>query len=233
MQFQKKAKVILILMSFLMPLSDGARSQSTSLGGNTKPLPQTSSSAKLNNAADELINALQNKGLSAQAIELSSFAWECHFDPSCRAEVLSDPRLKTWAAVEAFFAAPLIAEFLFTAEAVALIRTARLIRKLPPVKNINQEIPSEILLPGGLPIGRPGTSPEIRELVGGTSEAEKWFARLTKGGVDVSPSDHPGQMFRMPDGGYIGYRPTSTSGPPTIDVNIPGVNITKLKFLGG
>jgi hypothetical protein len=34
----------------------------------------------------------------------------------------------------------------------------------------------------------------------------------------------------LPTGGSVGLRPASKSGPPTIDVNIPGVNIDKFKF---
>jgi hypothetical protein len=32
------------------------------------------------------------------------------------------------------------------------------------------------------------------------------------------------------NGGYVGYRPFSKSGPPTIDVNVPGQPIGEIKF---
>jgi hypothetical protein len=35
----------------------------------------------------------------------------------------------------------------------------------------------------------------------------------------------------IPGGGSIGLRPVSTSGPPTIDVRIPGLGIREIKFV--
>jgi hypothetical protein len=36
----------------------------------------------------------------------------------------------------------------------------------------------------------------------------------------------------LPGGGFVGYRPISLSGPPTIDVNISSLpDIMKIKFL--
>jgi hypothetical protein len=60
----------------------------------------------------------------------------------------------------------------------------------------------------------------------------RYVWRLTKGGKDVTPPDHPGKLIQMPDGSHIGDRPQSTGGPPTIDVKGPGIQIRKLKFLG-
>lgn len=37
-------------------------------------------------------------------------------------------------------------------------------------------------------------------------------------------------MIKTSDG-LIGLRSVSKSGPPTIDVNIPGIDIKKLKFV--
>ncbi len=65
------------------------------------------------------------------------------------------------------------------------------------------------------------------------NKARELFDRLTKGGTDVTPPGHPGKVIRMPDGSAISYRPTSKSGPPTIDVTITGLSIRKLKFPGG
>ncbi|HEX4142880.1 MAG TPA: hypothetical protein VHY91_04960 [Pirellulales bacterium] len=57
------------------------------------------------------------------------------------------------------------------------------------------------------------------------------FNDLTKGGTLVARPTHPGQLFRLPGGGMVGMRPISKSGPPTIDVNIPGIPIRKIKFI--
>jgi hypothetical protein len=42
--------------------------------------------------------------------------------------------------------------------------------------------------------------------------------------------NYPGQRVKLPNGDEIGYRPKSTSGPPTIDVEVDGVGIKKVKF---
>jgi hypothetical protein len=89
----------------------------------------------------------------------------------------------------------------------------------------------EILTPGGRLIGRAGSSSAIRIVHGGPAEAEKLFQELARGGTDVTPPGHVGRLVKLPDnGGYIGYRPFSRSGPPTIDVNVPGSPIREIKF---
>lgn len=57
------------------------------------------------------------------------------------------------------------------------------------------------------------------------------FDKLAEGGRDVTPEGHRGKLVQLPDGSYVGLRPNSKSGPPTVDVNIPGVDIEKLKFV--
>jgi hypothetical protein len=91
------------------------------------------------------------------------------------------------------------------------------------------------LMPGGKLIGKAGRSPRVRELSGGYKAAEKMFKALTKGGsVSTPPGFTKGVRYTMPDGSHITYRPSSTSGPPTIDVNLPlEKRVIKLKFLGG
>jgi hypothetical protein len=89
----------------------------------------------------------------------------------------------------------------------------------------------DILMPGGSRVGKPGTSPEIRVLPGGQREAEDFFDVLRKGGVPDPNSTHP-RLFQLPGGGTIGYRPISKkNGPPTIDVDILGIPIRKIKFV--
>ena len=88
----------------------------------------------------------------------------------------------------------------------------------------------DILMPGGERIGAAGTSPDIRLLPGGLAAARSMLERLTRSATDITPKTYPGKMFKTPDGGLIGLRPESTSGPPTIDFRDVGVPIRKLKF---
>lgn len=88
-----------------------------------------------------------------------------------------------------------------------------------------------ILSPGGSLIGATGSRASVRELPGGSKAALELFGRLAKGGERVRDTRYPGVMVRMADDAFIGYRPVSRSGPATIDVNIPGVAIDKIKFL--
>jgi hypothetical protein len=92
-----------------------------------------------------------------------------------------------------------------------------------------------MIAPGGQPIGtqQGGARPDIRTLPGGRRAAEALLQRLTngRGAVDITPPRYSGRMFRLDDGTVIGFRPTSTSGSPAIDINIPGyATITKLHF---
>jgi hypothetical protein len=94
------------------------------------------------------------------------------------------------------------------------------------------ESSTDILKPGGELIGRAGSDETIRELPGGTKAAEEMFARLTKNASPIENTTYKGQAFEPPEGGFIGYRAISKSGPATIDVNIPGLeDVAKLKFL--
>jgi hypothetical protein len=87
-------------------------------------------------------------------------------------------------------------------------------------------------MPGGIPIGTPNNprDPTIVNLPGGTPAAEGLLDKLTEGATPNTPPKYPGTGFIPPGGGFIGYRPTSKSGPPAIDINIPGVPIQKLHF---
>jgi hypothetical protein len=91
---------------------------------------------------------------------------------------------------------------------------------------------SELLLPDGRPIGDRGSLDVIRQLPGGQDVARSLFDRLSEGGTDVTPPGYRGKLVQIPGRGHIGFRPTSRSGPPTIDVNIAGIAIRKLKFRG-
>lgn len=97
-------------------------------------------------------------------------------------------------------------------------------------QRVTRKAISDLLLPGGQPVGNRGRLDVIRELSGAQEAAEVLFEQLREGGTDVTPPGHRGKLVQMPGGGHIGYRPTSRSGPPTIDLNIAGVAIRKLKF---
>ena len=79
-------------------------------------------------------------------------------------------------------------------------------------------------------MGDPGMSPDIRELPGGSDAAQKLFDDLARGGTDVTPPNYPGKMVEFPDGSRVGIRPVSGSGNAAIDVNVPGVGVTKIHF---
>jgi hypothetical protein len=68
---------------------------------------------------------------------------------------------------------------------------------------------------------------------GGTQEAQELFDELTAGGADVTPPNYPGKLMVLPGGGHVGLHPASKSGPPTIDINVLGIPIRKVKFVGG
>ena len=56
------------------------------------------------------------------------------------------------------------------------------------------------------------------------------FVRLSKGGT-VIKDQAMHKLVKMPDGNFVGYRPISTSGPPTVDIRFTGRNVIKLKYL--
>jgi hypothetical protein len=90
-----------------------------------------------------------------------------------------------------------------------------------------------ILKPGGVKIGVPGSSDRIRIVKGGLKDAEDMFLDLAiKGkGKDITPKGFNGMVVEFPDGGIIRFRPTSTSGPPTIDIIIKYLGIDEIKFI--
>jgi hypothetical protein len=91
--------------------------------------------------------------------------------------------------------------------------------------------PKDLLMPQGKPIGTKGSKASIREVPGGQKVADDLFDDLTVGGKPVVVPSYPGKMVDLAGGGRVGLRPTSTSGEPTIDVDIPGIPIKKIKFV--
>jgi hypothetical protein len=91
---------------------------------------------------------------------------------------------------------------------------------------------SDILQPGGNPIGKAGTDETIRELPGGLSEAQAMFDRLSQGATVVEQTPYLTRV-ELSDGGFVQLRTVMSRSPgtaATIDVNIPGIDITKLKY---
>ena len=91
--------------------------------------------------------------------------------------------------------------------------------------------PHDRLMPQGKPIGATGSKASIRVVPGGQKAADDLFHELTVGGRPVAMPTYPGKLVDLPGGGRVGLRPTSKSGEPTIDVDIPGIPIKKIKFI--
>jgi len=91
---------------------------------------------------------------------------------------------------------------------------------------------SDILMPGGQQVGRPGTSAGIRRVNGGLKAAQEMFDELAAGGKDVTPPGHPGKLVELPNGGRVGLRPVSgsTDKSPSLDVKIPNIPVIKIHF---
>lgn len=90
-----------------------------------------------------------------------------------------------------------------------------------------------LLMPGGQVLGQDGSNYKIRIMQGTVHDAEALFSKLTQGARIVP---HPGRgalgkLAQLPNGDFIGLRYASKSGPPTIDVEIVGIAIKKVKFL--
>jgi hypothetical protein len=86
-------------------------------------------------------------------------------------------------------------------------------------------------MPNGKPIGAKGSKASIREVPGGQRAADDLFDDLTVGGIPVAVPTYPGKMVDLPSGGRVGQRSQSKSSAPTIDVDIPGIPIKKIKFI--
>ncbi len=91
---------------------------------------------------------------------------------------------------------------------------------------------SDLLQPGGNPIGTAGSDESIREVTGNLSDAQQLFDELSQGGRIVESTSKLTRV-ELPDGGYVQLRTVMSNSPntvATIDVNIPGVDISKVKF---
>jgi hypothetical protein len=87
------------------------------------------------------------------------------------------------------------------------------------------------VMPGGKPIGKRGRGDDVRELPGGLEAARSLFNYLRIGGQIMEKPDLDGTLVKLPGrAGYITFRPKSKSGPPAIDVNVPGIIFDKIHF---
>jgi RHS repeat-associated protein len=92
---------------------------------------------------------------------------------------------------------------------------------------------SELLMPQGNLIGQAGSSSRIRVLQGGLTEAQTFFDKLAQGGQIVPNAKYPGTLVNLPNGGTVGLRTVMSRSPnsaATIDVNISGITVKKIKF---
>ncbi|MEP6468151.1 MAG: DNRLRE domain-containing protein [Chloroflexota bacterium] len=71
-----------------------------------------------------------------------------------------------------------------------------------------------------------GRSPGVR-LTNSAEELNNLFADWSRGGTALE-STYPGALVRLPDGTIVGWRGTSASGGPAIDVNLPAGDIFKV-----
>lgn len=87
------------------------------------------------------------------------------------------------------------------------------------------------LMPGGVPIGLPGASPRVRVLPGGIKGAQDLFDYLRIGGT-VETRGPAITVVKLPGkAGHVTFRSSSTSGPPAVDINIPGIPFRRIHFL--
>jgi RHS repeat-associated protein len=95
------------------------------------------------------------------------------------------------------------------------------------------ESPAEIVMPGGSPIGTPG-SRGVRELTGNAGDAKAMFTRLTRGAKPIQTTTYPGSLMQLPNGGTVGLRTVMSRSPntaATIDIRgVDGVPDMKIKF---
>ena len=88
----------------------------------------------------------------------------------------------------------------------------------------------DFVRPNGQPIGREGTSPDIRILPGGLVAAQSDFDYLSVGGMQLPMPN--GSRILLPGGaGFVMLRPiTSTPNSPAVDINLRDVFRMKIHY---
>ncbi|WP_203337076.1 hypothetical protein [Nocardioides limicola] len=82
-------------------------------------------------------------------------------------------------------------------------------------------------------IGKAGTDDTIREISGSLPEAQTMFQQLSQGGTVVARTPKLTRVELPRGGGFVQLRRELSRSPntaATIDVNVPGFDITKLKY---
>ena len=91
---------------------------------------------------------------------------------------------------------------------------------------------AELLVSGGALLGAAGSRDSIRVVHGGLQQAQTLFNALSRGGQLIERTASR-TLVRLNNGGFVQLRTTATRSPKTaatIDVNIPGIGIDKIKF---
>jgi hypothetical protein len=79
-------------------------------------------------------------------------------------------------------------------------------------------------------LGRPGDNCYVREVIGDADLAYKLFKEQIES-EEIPLRDQPGYYGYDKDGNWYTYRPSSKSGPPTLDVNEKDKRHLKVKFV--
>lgn len=89
----------------------------------------------------------------------------------------------------------------------------------------------DVLMPGGKAIGQRRDGAQTRDVPGQEAGASRLYDRLTAGATDITPKNFPGFVRKLPSGQTITYRqPSRAQSAPTIELNIPGIPIRRLRF---
>lgn len=92
----------------------------------------------------------------------------------------------------------------------------------------------ELLMPGGVALGKAGTDDTIRVVNGELSDAWAMFQQLSHGGSIVAETPKLTRVELPNGGGFVQLRTVMSHKSPdtvaTIDVDIPGYDITKVKY---
>ena len=79
--------------------------------------------------------------------------------------------------------------------------------------------------------GAPSSSSSVRIINGTVDEAYALFDHLSSGYTHESPAAYGGVYRKLPNGGYVTFRPASKSGSPAIDIkDVPGLRNQKIHF---
>jgi hypothetical protein len=104
---------------------------------------------------------------------------------------------------------------------------------VPPPPAPGQTL-SDVLMPGGHPVGRAKPDETIRRLPGGESAATALFDRLTAGAKQTSRQGTFPIVRRLSDGSTVSYQPPTSSGAPaTILINSRQVTFHRIEFPEG